>query len=78
MKFLIALKNFWIKIGEILGNIIGPILLGIIYLIIIGPIWLISKIARKDFLAERMKSDSYWNNAHKENIDTLEELQLPF
>ena len=36
-KILTPVKKSWIKIGEILGKIIAPIVMGLIYFLIITP-----------------------------------------
>ena len=50
-KILTPLSNDWIKLGEILGIIIAPIVMAIIYFFILTPISLIVRIFGKDLLS---------------------------
>lgn len=67
-KILIPLSNYWIKLGELLGKIIAPIIMLIIYFIIVTPTALILRIFKKDIL--KLKSDeklkSYWIEKDKD------------
>ena len=49
-KILIPLNKYWIKLGEILGKIIAPLVMLVIYFAIVTPIALLLKIFRKDIL----------------------------
>ena len=44
LKFLGLLRNIWIKLGEYLGYIISPIVMGVIFFFFITPIGLILRI----------------------------------
>ena len=60
-KILIPLNNVWIKLGEILGLIIAPLVMCIIYFIIVTPIGLLMKIIGKDLLGLKfIKTKTYW------------------
>ena len=78
LNALRKIKKIWIQLGEFLGNIVGTVLLTIIYIVIIGPLKILSFVARKDFLRQKQKGDSYWIPAAKENVGSLQELELPF
>tara|TARA_B110000008_G_C16599649_1_gene415857 strand:- start:76 stop:453 length:378 start_codon:yes stop_codon:yes gene_type:complete len=70
-KLLTPLKNVWIKLGEFLGKIIAPIVMGIIYFLIVTPIGLIMRIAGKDLInIKYSKEKSYWIN-RKKNIGPM-------
>ena len=43
-KILTPIKKAWIKLGEILGKIIAPIVMGLIFFIIITPIGLLMRL----------------------------------
>jgi hypothetical protein len=66
-KFLTPLKRIWIKFGELLGKIISPIILAIVFFIVITPIGLFMKILRKDLLNIKFtKNKSYWIKRDKD------------
>ena len=70
-KILTPVKKSWIKLGEILGKIIAPIVMGFIYFIIITPIGLLMRLVGKDVLNLKFnKNDSYWIKRSK-NINTM-------
>ena len=60
-KFLTPLKKGWIKLGEILGKFIAPIVMGFIYFIVITPIGILLRLFGKDLLNIKFnKNKSYW------------------
>ena len=70
-KILTPLKKGWIKLGEILGRVIAPIIMGFIYFIIITPIGILMRLIGKDLLNTKFNKDkSYWIKRVK-NIETM-------
>ena len=70
-KILTPIKKSWIKLGEILGKIIAPIVMGFIYFIIITPIGLFMRLIGKDILSLKFnKNQSYWIKRSK-NVNTM-------
>ena len=60
-SILSPLNKLWFKFGLLLGNIISPIVMGIVFFIIITPISLIMKILGKDLLnLNKNKNNTYW------------------
>ena len=61
-KILIPLNKYWIKLGELLGKIIAPIVMAIIFFLVLTPISLLLKIFKKDVLRLELskKKESYW------------------
>tara|TARA_B100000941_G_C28282334_1_gene437159 strand:+ start:320 stop:697 length:378 start_codon:yes stop_codon:yes gene_type:complete len=60
-KLLNPLNIIWVKFGELLGRIIAPIIMALIYFIIITPIGLFMRIIGKDLLNLKFSKDnSYW------------------
>jgi len=60
-SILSPLNKLWFKFGLLLGSIISPIVMGIIFFIVITPISLIMKILGKDLLnLNKNKNNSYW------------------
>jgi hypothetical protein len=66
-KILSPFNKAWIKFGEILGLIIAPIIMAIIYFIILTPISLIIRMFGKDLLGLKFmkKQDTYWTKRNK-------------
>ena len=60
-KILTPLNRIWFKIGIYLGNIISPIVMGIIFFFVVTPTALIMKLLGKDLLNIKYnKNNSYW------------------
>ncbi len=61
-KILTPLNKVWFKFGIILGKIISPIIMGIIFFLVVTPIGLIMKILGKDLLKLKYnkKDNTYW------------------
>ena len=49
-KLLTPLNKYWIKLGEILGSIISPIVMAIVYFFVLTPISLLVRTFGKDLL----------------------------
>ena len=66
-KLLTPLNILWFKFGKLLGFIIAPIVMGIVFFIVITPTGLIMKIIGKDLLNNKYnnKIKSYWINCGK-------------
>jgi len=66
-KFLTPLRRIWIKFGELLGKIISPIVLAIVFFTVVTPIGLFMKVLRKDLLNIKFTNDkSYWIKRDKD------------
>ena len=61
-KILTPLNKLWIKFGELLGKIIAPIIMALVYFIVLTPLSFLIKISRKDLLKVKFsnKLESYW------------------
>ena len=60
-SLLSPLNKLWFKFGILLGKIISPIIMGIIFFLVVTPIGLIMKILKKDLLNLKFNKDrSYW------------------
>ena len=71
-KILTPFNKIWVKFGELLGRIIAPIVMAIIYFLILTPISLILRIFGKDLLNLKFsKEKSYWTKREK-NIGTMD------
>ena len=67
-KLLAPLNKLWFKFGILLGNIIAPIVMGIVFFLVVTPTGLIMRFFRKDILKLKKNSNnSYWINKDNTN-----------
>ena len=61
-KLSTPLNKLWFKFGMILGAIISPIVMGVVFFLVITPIGIIMRIMGKDLLKKRYdkKKATYW------------------
>ena len=60
-KFLTPLNKIWFKFGIILGHVISPIIMGLIFFMVVTPTSFALKIFRKDILNLKKNNDkTYW------------------
>ena len=60
-KILSPLNKIWFKFGLILGKIISPIIMGIIFFLVVTPIGFIMKLLGKDLINLKFNNEkSYW------------------
>jgi hypothetical protein len=58
---LLPLNKLWMRFGLLLGMIVSPIVLGIIFFAMFTPIALLMRLARRDELRLRFKvKDTHW------------------
>jgi len=60
-KILTPLKRIWFKFGLLLGKVVAPIVMGIIFFLIVTPTSIIMKLLGKDLLnLKKNNNNSYW------------------
>ncbi len=60
-KILTPLNKIWFKFGLLLGSIISPIIMSIIFFFVVTPISFVMKILGKDILnLKRNNNNTYW------------------
>ena len=61
-KILSPLNKIWFKFGIILGKIISPLVMGIIFFLVVTPIGLLMRLFKKDILSLKFdkNSQTYW------------------
>ena len=60
-KILYPLNKIWFKFGLLLGKIVSPLIMAIIFFLVVTPIGLLMRILNKDLLNLKFnKSKSYW------------------
>ena len=61
-EILTPLNKIWFKFGILLGKIISPIVMGVIFFFVITPIGIFMRLIGKDILnLKKTKNQSYWN-----------------
>ena len=70
-RILLPFNKAWIKFGELLGKIIAPIVMFIVFFVILTPLSLVVRIFKKDILKLKYsKEKSYWIKRGK-NIGSM-------
>ena len=66
-KILTPLNVLWSKFGELLGIVIAPIVMGIIFFLVVTPTGLIMRMFGKDLLRNKFQinNESYWIKREK-------------
>ena len=60
-KILTPLNQLWFKFGLLLGRIVSPLIMGVIFFFVVTPIGFIMRILGKDLLKLKFNKDkSYW------------------
>ena len=55
-----SLNKLWIKFGILIGKIISPIVMGLIFFFVVTPIGILMKILKKDVMGLKRGASSYW------------------
>lgn len=66
-KLLTPLNILWFKFGMILGAIVAPIIMGVVFFLVVTPIGLVMRIMGKDILNKKYdkKKKTYWISRYK-------------
>ena len=61
-KLLNPLNKLWFKFGILLGAIVAPIVMAIVFFLVVTPIGLFMRILGKDLIRKKFdkKSETYW------------------
>ena len=61
-KLLTPLNQLWFKFGIILGAIVAPVVMGVVFFLVVTPIGLVMKIMGRDLLNKKYdkKKRTYW------------------
>ena len=62
-RFLTPFNIAWIKFGELLGVIISPLIMGLVYFLVLLPIGILMRVLGKDLLSLKFNKniETYWN-----------------
>ena len=69
-KILGPLNQIWFKFGILLGKVVSPIVMGIIFFLVITPIAILLKIFGKDVLKLKLNNnETYWIEKNEPKSD---------
>ena len=68
-NFLTPLNKLWFKFGILIGSIMAPIVMGVVFFLVVTPTGLIMKALGKKMLDNKFDKNkkSYWINREKQN-----------
>ena len=67
-KLLTSLNKLWTKFGLLLGKIVSPVVMAVIYFGVVTPIGIIMRILGKDILKlKKNNHNSYWQEKDNSN-----------
>ena len=67
-NILLPLNKLWFKFGILLGSIVAPIVMGIVYFLVVTPTGLIMRMLRKDLLnLKKNNKNTYWIDKDNSN-----------
>ena len=55
-----SLNKLWIQLGILIGKIISPIVIGLVFFFVVTPIGILMKILKKDVMGLKRGASSYW------------------
>lgn len=56
------LNSLWIKFGILLGKIISPIFMGLVFFFVVTPTGILVRVLKKDIMGLKRGASSYWIN----------------
>ena len=68
------LNRLWVKFGILLGRIISPIVMGLVFFFVVTPIGVLVRILKKDVMGLKRGASSYWINRE----DKLQSMKKQF
>ena len=73
-NLLTFLNKLWIKFGILLGKMISPIVMGLVFFFVVTPIGVLVRILKKDVMGLKRGASSYWINRE----DKLQSMKKQF
>ena len=64
------LNKLWIKFGILLGKIISPIIMGLVFFFVVTPVGILVKVFKKDVMGLKRGKSSYWIN-RKDKLQSM-------
>jgi len=66
-KLLTPLNQLWTRFGLLLGNIVAPIVMGLVFFLVVTPVGIVMRIMGKDLIGKKINKNnkSYWIKREK-------------
>jgi hypothetical protein len=64
------LNKLWIRFGILLGKILSPIVMGLVFFFVVTPIGILIRILKKDVMGLKRGATSYWIN-RKDKLQSM-------
>ena len=61
-NLLTFINRLWIQFGILLGKIISPLVMGLVFFFVVTPIGILVRILKKDVMGLKRGAPSYWIN----------------
>ena len=68
------INKLWIQFGILLGKIISPIIMGLVFFFVVTPIGILVRIFKKDVMGLKRGANTYWINRE----DKLQSMKKQF
>ena len=68
------INKLWIQFGILLGKIISPIVMGLVFFFVVTPIGILVRVLKKDVMGLKRGASSYWINRE----DKLQSMKKQF
>jgi hypothetical protein len=65
-----SLNKIWIQFGILLGKIISPIVMGLVFFFVVTPMGFFVRLFKKDIMGLKKSKSSYWINK-KDKIQSM-------
>ena len=73
-NLFLSLNKLWIQFGILLGKIISPIVMGLVFFFVVTPIGMFVRVLKKDVMSLKRGASSYWINRE----DKLQSMKKQF
>jgi hypothetical protein len=64
------LNKLWIQFGILLGKIISPIVMGLVFFFVVTPIGILVRVLKKDVMGLKRGASTYWIN-RKDKVQSM-------
>ena len=64
------INKLWIQFGILLGKIISPVVMGLVFFFVVTPIGILVRIFKKDVMGLKRGANTYWIN-RKDKVQSM-------